>query len=162
MECRRRGGAVVQDLLLQSGELIPLGLKPGHLHRHEGLGDRVPSQLNAVGQGAWPQPVAVGARTQADRTAPPKLTLSPICIYSDAECHAKFGGPWLHRSGGHMSAVSSRPTRTVDADPFMWAADLDTAVRPPSLSEVLTEIDIKREVDVIRFRTCCADPRASK
>jgi hypothetical protein len=31
-----------------------------------------------------------------------------------------------------------------------------------SLSTIDAEIAAKREADVIRFRTCCADPRASK
>jgi hypothetical protein len=36
------------------------------------------------------------------------------------------------------------------------------AVSVASLTEVLDEVDAKREAEVIRFRTCCADPRASK
>lgn len=32
----------------------------------------------------------------------------------------------------------------------------------PRLSDILMEINAKRAEDVIRFRTCCADPRASK
>ncbi|QUQ68825.1 hypothetical protein JJ691_65720 [Kutzneria sp. CA-103260] len=35
-------------------------------------------------------------------------------------------------------------------------------VRPTSLADTLAEIKAKREADLIRFRTCCADPRASK
>jgi hypothetical protein len=30
------------------------------------------------------------------------------------------------------------------------------------LSEVLKAVEMKRQSEVIRFRTCCADPRASK
>lgn len=33
---------------------------------------------------------------------------------------------------------------------------------PRSLLEVLSEVQAKQNADVIRFRTCCADPRASK
>lgn len=35
-------------------------------------------------------------------------------------------------------------------------------VAPTSLAAALAEAEAKREVDVVRFRTCCADPRASK
>jgi len=34
--------------------------------------------------------------------------------------------------------------------------------KPTSLTAAFKEIELKREIDVIRFRTCCADPRASK
>lgn len=34
--------------------------------------------------------------------------------------------------------------------------------KPTSLATVFKEIEVKRQVDVSRFRTCCADPRASK
>ncbi|QUQ68817.1 hypothetical protein [Kutzneria sp. CA-103260] len=34
--------------------------------------------------------------------------------------------------------------------------------KPAGLADVLSEIEAKREADLIRFRTCCADPRASK
>jgi len=37
-----------------------------------------------------------------------------------------------------------------------------TQTRPKTLREVLAEVNAKRAADVIRFRTCCADPRASK
>ncbi len=33
---------------------------------------------------------------------------------------------------------------------------------PTSLTAALAEAEAKREADVVRFRTCCADPRASK
>jgi hypothetical protein len=35
-------------------------------------------------------------------------------------------------------------------------------VKPTGLAAALKEISAKREADLIRFRTCCADPRASK
>jgi len=37
-------------------------------------------------------------------------------------------------------------------------------VRPKlrEMREVLMRIEAKRQADLIRFRTCCADPRASK
>jgi hypothetical protein len=35
-------------------------------------------------------------------------------------------------------------------------------VCPQLLRDALKEIAAKREADLIRFRTCCADPRASK
>ncbi|HET9895971.1 MAG TPA: hypothetical protein VFQ44_13675 [Streptosporangiaceae bacterium] len=36
------------------------------------------------------------------------------------------------------------------------------AVRPSSLMAALDEAEAKRSAELIRFRTCCADPRASK
>jgi hypothetical protein len=30
------------------------------------------------------------------------------------------------------------------------------------LDEILAQLAVKRETDLIRFRTCCADPRASR
>lgn len=33
---------------------------------------------------------------------------------------------------------------------------------PTTLAAALREVEQKRSVDLIRFRTCCADPRASK
>lgn len=35
-------------------------------------------------------------------------------------------------------------------------------VRPTGLLAALNEVTAKREADLVRFRTCCADPRASK
>lgn len=37
-----------------------------------------------------------------------------------------------------------------------------TANRPTTLVSALREVEVKRDADLIRFRTCCADPRASK
>ena len=34
--------------------------------------------------------------------------------------------------------------------------------RPTTLVAALREVEQKRSTDLIRFRTCCADPRASK
>ena len=34
--------------------------------------------------------------------------------------------------------------------------------RPTALVAALREVERKRSTDLIRFRTCCADPRASK
>jgi hypothetical protein len=34
--------------------------------------------------------------------------------------------------------------------------------RPTTLVAALREVEEKRGVDLIRFRTCCADPHASK
>jgi hypothetical protein len=34
--------------------------------------------------------------------------------------------------------------------------------RPTTLVAALREVEQKRSADLIRFRTCCADPRASK
>jgi hypothetical protein len=34
--------------------------------------------------------------------------------------------------------------------------------QPATLLAVLREVAQKRDADLIRFRTCCADPRASK
>jgi hypothetical protein len=33
---------------------------------------------------------------------------------------------------------------------------------PTTLVVALREVELKRGTDLIRFRTCCADPRASK
>jgi hypothetical protein len=30
------------------------------------------------------------------------------------------------------------------------------------LDEIFAQLAVKRETDLIRFRTCCADPRASR
>ncbi len=38
----------------------------------------------------------------------------------------------------------------------------EASARPTTLATALVEVEAKRSVDVIRFRTCCADPRASK
>jgi len=37
-----------------------------------------------------------------------------------------------------------------------------TGNRPTTLVAALQEVEAKRGADLIRFRTCCADPRASK
>jgi hypothetical protein len=36
------------------------------------------------------------------------------------------------------------------------------AGQPASLLVALHEVEQKRDIDIVRFRTCCADPRASK
>jgi hypothetical protein len=41
-------------------------------------------------------------------------------------------------------------------------ADVTQVVAPTSLVAALDEVSAKRDADLIRFRTCCADPRASK
>ncbi|MEW2353730.1 hypothetical protein [Spirillospora sp. NPDC029432] len=41
-------------------------------------------------------------------------------------------------------------------------ATTTTPVRPTTLLSALSEVAAKRDADLIRFRTCCADPRASK
>lgn len=41
-------------------------------------------------------------------------------------------------------------------------APIRTDTRPTTLVAAFAEIQIKRAADVTRFRTCCADPRASK
>ncbi|MEU6034126.1 hypothetical protein ABZ801_01815 [Actinomadura sp. NPDC047616] len=48
--------------------------------------------------------------------------------------------------------ITSTPTKAADS----------TKVSPTSLLAALRETAAKREADLIRFRTCCADPRASK
>jgi hypothetical protein len=53
----------------------------------------------------------------------------------------------VNSGGGGMISVNTRT---------------QTQTRPKSLREVRTEVEAKRAADVIRFRTCCADPRASK
>lgn len=41
-------------------------------------------------------------------------------------------------------------------------ATRSVVVQPTGLTAALREVTAKREADLIRFRTCCADPRASK
>jgi hypothetical protein len=41
-------------------------------------------------------------------------------------------------------------------------ASTTVAGRPTGLLAALSEVAAKREADLVRFRTCCADPRASK
>lgn len=41
-------------------------------------------------------------------------------------------------------------------------ASVKTIARVDGLKAIFCEIAAKRDADVIRFRTCCADPRASK
>lgn len=45
---------------------------------------------------------------------------------------------------------------------FPTAVKAETATRPAALTTIAAEILAKRAADAIRFRTCCADPRASK
>jgi hypothetical protein len=37
-----------------------------------------------------------------------------------------------------------------------------TTITAESLDDIFTQIAMKRATDLIRFRTCCADPRASR
>lgn len=37
-----------------------------------------------------------------------------------------------------------------------------STTKPTTLASAFAEIQVKRAADVTRFRTCCADPRASK
>ena len=37
-----------------------------------------------------------------------------------------------------------------------------TTVAVESLDEIFAQLAMKRATDLIRFRTCCADPRASR
>ncbi len=60
-----------------------------------------------------------------------------------------------------MTAAVSQPAATVEADDSPLT-DVSAASRLSSLADVMAEIDSKRVAEVIRFRTCCADPRASK
>jgi hypothetical protein len=39
---------------------------------------------------------------------------------------------------------------------------IKTRTRTESLDEIFAQLAVKRETDLIRFRTCCADPRASR
>ena len=50
-----------------------------------------------------------------------------------------------------MSVIveSRQPTQTSDSG-------------PTTLVAALRDVELKRGTDLIRFRTCCADPRASK
>lgn len=42
------------------------------------------------------------------------------------------------------------------------STQIEPQLTVPRLADILMEISAKRVEDVIRFRTCCADPRASK
>jgi len=44
-----------------------------------------------------------------------------------------------------------------DSQPTLTSRD-----QPTALLVVLREVAQKRDADLVRFRTCCADPRASK
>jgi hypothetical protein len=48
------------------------------------------------------------------------------------------------------------------ASTTVTVTSISPTISVASLSEVLDEVAAKREAEVIRFRTCCADPRASK
>lgn len=60
-----------------------------------------------------------------------------------------------------MTAAVSQSATTVEADDSLFTG-VSVASRLSSLADVMAEIDSKRAAEVIRFRTCCADPRASK
>ena len=60
-----------------------------------------------------------------------------------------------------MTAAVCQSATTVEADDTT-PVNLSAASRLSSLADVIGEIDRKRAAEVIRFRTCCADPRASK
>lgn len=57
----------------------------------------------------------------------------------------------IEKKGDHVSVVVAEPqsARTL-------------AETPTTLAVALREVELKRTSDLIRFRTCCADPRASK
>lgn len=38
----------------------------------------------------------------------------------------------------------------------------DVSIEMPSLTEIRKQVKMKIREDLVRFRTCCADPRASK
>lgn len=63
----------------------------------------------------------------------------------------KVAGLSSKQNGEHMSATveAHQPAQTSDSRPTMLVA-------------ALREVEQKRSIDLIRFRTCCADPRASK
>ncbi|MBV8931423.1 MAG: hypothetical protein JO285_02515 [Kutzneria sp.] len=60
-----------------------------------------------------------------------------------------------------MTAAVSLPATTVEADNSALT-EMSASSRLASLADVMAEIGSKRAAEVIRFRTCCADPRASK
>ncbi len=60
-----------------------------------------------------------------------------------------------------MTAAVSQSAATVEVDDSPLT-DANVTMRITSLADVMAEIDSKRVSEVIRFRTCCADPRASK
>jgi hypothetical protein len=53
-------------------------------------------------------------------------------------------------SGGFAMTIATAGTRS------------GQVTKPTTLIAAFNEIDVKRSSDVTRFRTCCADPRASK
>lgn len=71
-------------------------------------------------------------------------------------------GVWPRQYGRNtMTAAVSLPATAVEADDSPLT-DVRVTSRLSSLADVMAEIDSKRAAEVIRFRTCCADPRASK
>lgn len=62
-----------------------------------------------------------------------------------------IAGQEIKKKGDHVSVVVTEPrsTRTLTQ-------------KPTTLAVALREVELKRTSDLIRFRTCCADPRASK
>lgn len=60
-----------------------------------------------------------------------------------------------------MTAIVSQPATNVEVGDSSLT-DVSADSRLSSLKNVMAEIDGKRAAEVIRFRTCCADPRASK
>lgn len=48
------------------------------------------------------------------------------------------------------------------AQPEALPAPVSGGSCPVALAEALEEVEIKYREDAFRFRTCCADPRASK
>lgn len=59
-------------------------------------------------------------------------------------------GQEIEKKGDHVSVVVARPQSARLAE------------KPTTLAVAFREVELKRTSDLIRFRTCCADPRASK
>jgi hypothetical protein len=51
---------------------------------------------------------------------------------------------------------------SMDSKLLAEKAEPDAALQTFSLRATLAEVERKRAADAIRFRSCCADPRASK
>jgi hypothetical protein len=69
------------------------------------------------------------------------------CISAQSDLTSAKGIP--SAAGGNVTVgiVDKAPTSTI---------------KPTTLVTAFAEIQVKRAADVTRFRTCCADPRASK
>jgi len=60
------------------------------------------------------------------------------------------------------SLVKGMPTEVAQKPIIIHETSVIETEALPTITEIQETISIKIREDVIRFRTCCADPRASK